>query len=357
MQWWNEFVDWFTSDEGWRVISSAIIPFLAIVIAGFVAALVGRTGIRRLLTVNDRELRAAAVTAMIGSARRAAVWNTLSVSEQRHADHAALEADIRLRLLPATGVGLACDWCAHEIAMMKKNAVSFSFQAEQSLMEFRSRLIDWHTRPSRAKKLFKNDLDTWAYESSLADQDLVTQQKAWAAQQASTPAAADEPASHAQAGTRQVPPHAIARPAESLKAPAFPAAATPPAPVSVPTVVAEPAPIAAPIAAPPVVAPAVVAPAPAASGDTVGEPITTAPAVSSAFTATAAIPTQTAPPFARFTPGQATFRPVTSVSTPNETEASSAQATAAADESFPPVTAARVRDRINPPTTDDDELR
>ena len=57
MQWWNEFVDWFTSDEGWRVISSAIIPFLAIVIAGFVAALIGRSAIRRLLTVNERELR------------------------------------------------------------------------------------------------------------------------------------------------------------------------------------------------------------------------------------------------------------------------------------------------------------
>ena len=81
-----------------------------------------------------------------------------------------------------TGASLASDWCAHEIAMMKKNAVSFSFQAEQSLLEFRNRLIEWHERPSRAKKLFKNDLDSWAYDTSLADQELVAQQQAWAAQ-------------------------------------------------------------------------------------------------------------------------------------------------------------------------------
>ncbi|MEO7124333.1 MAG: hypothetical protein ABI400_14725, partial [Lacisediminihabitans sp.] len=48
----------------------------------------------------------------------------------------------------------------------------------------RDRLIEWQARPSRAKKLFKNDVDSWAYESSLSDQDLVHQQKAWSAQQA-----------------------------------------------------------------------------------------------------------------------------------------------------------------------------
>ena len=186
MQWWNDFVDWLYSDEGWRVISTVIAPFLAIVVAGLIAAAIGRTSTSRVLSLNDRQQRAAAVTAMIGAARRAAVWNTLSASEQRHADHSALESDIRLRLLSVPGAGIASDWCAHEIAMMKKNAVSFSFQAEQSLMEFRNRLIDWHTKPSRAKKLFKNDLDSWAYDTSMADQDLVAQQQAWAAQQSAT---------------------------------------------------------------------------------------------------------------------------------------------------------------------------
>jgi hypothetical protein len=182
MQWWNDFVDWLSSDDGWRVIATVIVPFVAILVAGLVAAAIGRGSTKRVLSLNERQHRAAAVTAMIGAARRAAVWNTLSDSEQRHADHSALEADVRLRLLSVTGANLASDWCAHEIAMMKKNAVSFSFQAEQSLLEFRNRLIEWHERPSRAKKLFKNDLDSWAYDTSLADQELVAQQQAWAAQ-------------------------------------------------------------------------------------------------------------------------------------------------------------------------------
>jgi hypothetical protein len=199
MQWWNEFVGWFFSDAGWRIFSTAILPFLAIVVAGLIAAAIGHSSTKRILALNHREQRAAAVTAMIGSARRAAVWNTLSDSEQRHADHAALEADIRLRLLSVSGASLASDWCAHEIVQMKKNAISFSFQAEQSLLEFRNRLIDWHTHPSRAKKLFKNDLDSWAYDTSLADQDLVSQQKAWAEQQSA--ALPPEPASRREVST------------------------------------------------------------------------------------------------------------------------------------------------------------
>ncbi|MEO7006633.1 MAG: hypothetical protein ABI275_05195 [Terrimesophilobacter sp.] len=193
MQWWNDFVDWLFSEDGSRIIATVVVPFVAILVAGLVAALIGRGSTKRVLALNERQQRAAAVTAMIGAARRAAVWNTLSDSEQRHANHSALEADVRLRLLAVTGAGLASDWCAHEIAMMKKNAVSFSFQAEQSLVEFRNRVIEWHERPSRAKKLFKNDLDSWAYDTSLADQELVAQQQAWAAQQS---AGQPEPALH-----------------------------------------------------------------------------------------------------------------------------------------------------------------
>lgn len=189
MQWWNDFLAWIYSDDGWRAISTVVLPFLAILVAGLIAAWIGRGATRRVLALNDRQQRGAAVTAMIGAARRASVWNTLSASEQRHADYAALEADIRLRLLSVPGAALASDWCAHEITTMKKNAVSFSFQAEQSMREFRNRLIDWHTKPSRAKKLFKNDLDSWAYDTSLADEDLVAQQQAWARQQSAAEAA------------------------------------------------------------------------------------------------------------------------------------------------------------------------
>ncbi|MHB1171544.1 MAG: hypothetical protein ACYCZY_03425 [Lacisediminihabitans sp.] len=188
MQWWNNVVAWFYSSDGWRVISGAIIPFLAIVVAGFIAAAIGRGSTKRVLSLSDRGLRVAAVTALLGAARRASVWNTLSGPEQQHADQVASEADIRLRLLAVPGVALASEWAAHEITQMKKNSVAFSFQAEQSLIIVRDRLIDWQARPNRAKKLFKNDLDSWAYESSLSDQELIHQQQAWAAQQAARPA-------------------------------------------------------------------------------------------------------------------------------------------------------------------------
>ncbi|HEY8913733.1 hypothetical protein [Lacisediminihabitans sp.] len=183
MQWWNDFLGWLSSDDGARIISSAVIPFLAILIAGIVAAAIGRGSAKRVIALSDREVKASAVTALISAARKAAVWNTLPAPEQQHIDHLIGDADIRLRLLPVPGTALAADWASHEIISMKRNAVSFSFQAEQSLLVFRDRLIEWQARPSRAKRLFKNDLDSWAYDSSLSEQELVHNQQAWAAAQ------------------------------------------------------------------------------------------------------------------------------------------------------------------------------
>jgi len=183
MQWWSDFLDWLNSDNGWRILSTAVIPFVAIVVAGIVAAGIGRASARKVIELSEREVRASAVTALISAARKAAVWNTLPAPEQQHIDHLIGDAEIRLRLLPIAGTALAADWSRHEIAGMKRNAISFSFQAEQSLLVFRDRLIEWQGRPSRAKKLFKNDLDSWAYDSSASEQELVHQQQKWAAQQ------------------------------------------------------------------------------------------------------------------------------------------------------------------------------
>jgi hypothetical protein len=181
---WNGFVAWFYSDAGWRIMSGAIIPFVAIVVAGIIAAGIGRGSTKRAIALSQREATASAVTALISAARKASVWNTLATPEQLHYEHLISEADVRLRLLPVTGAALAADWSAHEIADMQKNAISFSFQAEQSMINFRDRLIEWRAHPARAKRLFKNDLDSWAYDESLNDQDLAHQQQAWAAQQA-----------------------------------------------------------------------------------------------------------------------------------------------------------------------------
>ncbi|MEX1078860.1 MAG: hypothetical protein WED09_07110 [Homoserinimonas sp.] len=186
MQWWNNFVDWLTSEDGWRILSTAVFPFLAIVVAGFIAAMIGRGATRRLIVLHDREQRVSTVAALIGAARRASRYNTLSGPEQEHADHLAHDADVSTRLLPLAGSSMTADWAAHEIAEMKRNSVSFSFQAEQSLMDFRDRLVEWQSRPSRAKKLFKADLDLWAYESAQEDKGLVEKQQEWAKQQVAT---------------------------------------------------------------------------------------------------------------------------------------------------------------------------
>ncbi len=192
MQWWNAFVEWFYSDAGSHVVSTAIVPGVAILVAGIIAALIGRGSTKRVVSLHDRDERASAVTAMIGAARRAANWNSLSAPEQQQADNIALECDVRLRLLPLSGSSLAADWATHELGELKKQAVSFSFQASQSLKEFKDRLIEWQSHPGRAKKLFKNDLDSWAYEESLNDQDLAAQQRAWEAQQAAASNPLDE---------------------------------------------------------------------------------------------------------------------------------------------------------------------
>jgi hypothetical protein len=233
MQWWNNFVDWFNSTEGWRLISGAIIPFLAIVVAGIIAAGIGRASTRRVIALSDRDARIASVTALLSAARRAAVWNTLSTGEQQHVDQLTTEAEIRLRLLAMPGASLASEWTAHEIAEMKKNSVSFSFQAEQSLLIVRDRLIEWQGRPNRAKRLFKNDLDSWAYESSLSDQDLVHQQQAWSAQQAAANAAQPTAPALSSSSTASTPIAAPTSPAPARAQTAFtPGRFTRPAAVS-----------------------------------------------------------------------------------------------------------------------------
>lgn len=186
MQLWNDFVDWLGSEDGWRILSSVVFPLLAIIVAGFIAAMIGRGSTRRLLQHHDREQRVSTVASLIGAARRASKWNLLSAPEQQHAEHLAHDADISTRLLPLPGATMTADWAAHEIAEMKKNSVSFSFQAEQSLLDFRDRLVEWQSKPSRAKKLFKADLDLWAYESAQEDKGLVEKQQEWAKQQVAT---------------------------------------------------------------------------------------------------------------------------------------------------------------------------
>lgn len=182
--WWNSIVRWFNSEAGQNLLTSAILPFLAIVVAAVVATLIARGSIRRLIDQQDREQKASAISSLIASARRAAVWTTLSAAEKDHVDHQISESEVRVRLLPSAGASLAADWAAHHLATMKTNSVNYSFQAEQDLSDLEDGLIAWHAKPARARKLFAQDLAAWKYENAAVPvDDLSAKQTAWKAKQ------------------------------------------------------------------------------------------------------------------------------------------------------------------------------
>ena len=168
MDWGNSFLQWLASDEGWRVLSGAIIPAAAIVIAGAIAALIGRGSTRRLITLHQRDALTSAIGAFLLAGRRAATWNTLGDVERAQLDHLIAEAETRIRLLPIAGAGLAASWASHELAAMKRDSAGFQFQAQQTLGEYRDRLVAWSEKPRAAKKLFGADLERWQFEGEQA---------------------------------------------------------------------------------------------------------------------------------------------------------------------------------------------
>ena len=203
MQQWNDFIAWINSDAGWRIVSTAILPFVAIVLSGLIAALIGRNAVKRVIDYQVRGIQAAAVTALIEAGRSSSKWSSLMSGQQSHAESEFIAADIRLRLLPLTGAAAAADWATHEVADMRKNSASFTFQAEQSFIEFRNRLLEWQRHPNRARKLFAPDLERFRYEDAQADAELVEQQRLWAMGEA---AAAAEPAATTSSFAQQPAP-------------------------------------------------------------------------------------------------------------------------------------------------------
>jgi hypothetical protein len=182
MQWWNEFLAWLQSDTGSAVLTGVILPFVAIVVAGVLGALVGRGATRRLVQQRDHETRASAVAALVTAGRAAATWHSLSPQTKEHSEALAAAADIQVRLLPITGASLAADWAQHQLDDMRTNSVNYTFQADQTLDEYRDRLVRWLQKPRQAKKLFADDLDRWRYDTSQPDPVALEQQK-WAEEQ------------------------------------------------------------------------------------------------------------------------------------------------------------------------------
>lgn len=184
LEWWNDIVRWFNSDDGQAIVVGSILPFVAILLGGLVAGAIARGSVKRLIDQRDREHKASAIAALIASGRRAASWSTLSAQEKEHVDNQASQAEVTIRLLPLSGAALAADWAAHQLATMKRNSANYSFQAEQDLVDFQDGLIAWQNRPGLAKKLFAQDLAAWKYESGVPEDELVTKQREWAAAQA-----------------------------------------------------------------------------------------------------------------------------------------------------------------------------
>ncbi|MEP6481974.1 MAG: hypothetical protein ABJA94_08210 [Rhodoglobus sp.] len=183
LEWWNGLVHWFTSYDGQKVVTGAILPFVAILIGCLLAGMIARGSIKRLIAQQDRRHKSSAVETLIAAGRKAAVWNTLTAQEKEHVEHQASEAEVRVRMLPSTGASLAADWSAYKMAAMKRNSANYSFQSDQDLADFQDGLIAWHAKPSLARKLFAQDLASWKYDGGTIEDELSVKQREWAAQQ------------------------------------------------------------------------------------------------------------------------------------------------------------------------------
>ena len=165
MQWWNDLVDWLASDDGWRIISGAIIPFVAIVLAGIIGAGIGRSGVAKLVGQRDRETRVAAVAALVTAGQNAVRWHSQGADAREHAQQVATEAHVAVRLLPVAGADLAADWADHQLEAMRVNSANFGLSSEDTLAEYQERLVAWLRKPKQAKRLFSSDLDKWDYDN------------------------------------------------------------------------------------------------------------------------------------------------------------------------------------------------
>ncbi len=240
MQWGNDLLTWLATDDGQRVLFSSVVPAVAIVVAGIIAALIGRAASKRVIAQYQRDALTAAVQGLVLAGRKAAGWNAIGTIERVQVDHLIAEAETRIRLLPVPGAALAANWSAHQLEDMKRNSAGFSFQAQQLLAEYRDRLIAWNEKPRRAKKLFGADLERWKYEADPDEQKLVAEQVEWerghmqaeheksVAAAAVTPAPVTAPTTPAPVATASLATEAAAQPAATTAATQSTAAPTTP---------------------------------------------------------------------------------------------------------------------------------
>jgi hypothetical protein len=227
MQWWNDFLDWFGSTEGTRVITTMVLPFVAIIVAGVIATIIARGSVSRLLARQERGNRASAVEALIAVGEKASQWSGLSNQTREHFEQQSSVASIRVRLLPATGAAMASAWAEYQLAEIKRNSANFSVQADQGFAEYRDRLIEWHHRPGRARKIFQNDLERFRIDAASDDTDLIERQRRWKAEQATQQAPVTPPVAPPVAKAAPAAPAPAAAAPKATPAPAVAPASTP----------------------------------------------------------------------------------------------------------------------------------
>jgi hypothetical protein len=230
---WDDFGTWLQSPGGARVLQTAIIPALAILVAGVLAALIARAAVRATIRRSERAEAGSAVGALVAAARIAADPDADRGSRRRAARLRA-EADVRTRLLPLPGANVAADWAQARIDDVERRAGDGPVSTE--LDELRDRLIEWVARPKRAKRIFS------APSSGRRNADAHASRPAPVSEEpAAAPAHAPEQPpvvpveqEHPAPGPRRMPP----APAQSEPtAPAAPAAAS----TAVPAAPASPA--------------------------------------------------------------------------------------------------------------------
>lgn len=158
---WADLVAWFQSPGGARILQTAIVPALAIVVAGVIAALIGRGVVRAAMRQGDRDRAAAAVAGLLEAARATSEAED-SRGDRRRAARLRTEADVRLRLLPMNGADLAATWAGARIDALG--------DAATGLDDLRDRLVAWALRPARAKRLFPTAENRAAVPSADASQ-------------------------------------------------------------------------------------------------------------------------------------------------------------------------------------------
>ena len=216
MQWWNDFLDWFTSTDARPVVLTAILVAVAIIVSGIISALIARGAVRGMLARGDRAQRVAAIAALVDASTEASVWNSLTPGEQVLSDRAVGQADIQIRMLPVRGAVTAADWASHQLAEMKRNSSTFGYQLEPAVAEFRDRLLGWQRKPHRAKRVFSEDLERWNFQGAGDERRLQAEQDAWVAKQhheqyAPTATTATKPSGSERSGSEPTG----SRPAES----------------------------------------------------------------------------------------------------------------------------------------------